>query len=149
MNKNKFIGLIFMMVISLTGIIGVQMIWINNAIGIRNEIFDNTVFYDLNDVAHILETNRQTVFLNNYVSKENLNNVNNINSGSGSMSITRYFSNEGTLEININSLLQTPVNNKTSNKNYISPPLTGDKSLIPNSVSNIGSSEESNDIRST
>jgi two-component system phosphate regulon sensor histidine kinase PhoR len=144
MNNNKFIGLIFMMVISLTGIIGVQMIWINNAIGIRNEIFDNTVFYDINDVAHILETNRQTTFLNNYVSKENLNNVNNINSASGNLSITRYSSNEGTVEININSLLQTPIDKKPSNNNYISSPLTSDKSLIPNSVSNIGSSGESN-----
>ena len=149
MNNTKFIGLIFMMVISLTGIIGVQMIWINNAIGIRNEIFDNTVFYDINDVARILETNRQTTFLNNYVSKENLNNVNDLNSASGNLSITRYSSNEGTVEININSLLQTPIDKRNSNNNYISSPLTSDKSLIPNSVSNIGSSGESNTSNQT
>jgi two-component system, OmpR family, phosphate regulon sensor histidine kinase PhoR len=145
MNKNKFIGLIFMMVISLAGIIGVQMVWINNAIGIRNEIFDNTVLYDLNDVAHMLETNRQTAFLNNYVSKGNLSNHDKINSGSGNLSITSYISKGGTgLEININSFLETPVNKTISSNSNIRDESISDKSLIPNSVSNIRSSPETN-----
>ncbi len=62
MSKNKFIGLIFMMLISLTGIIWVQLVWIRNALNIRNENFDRAVFASLNDAAGTIESNREMSF---------------------------------------------------------------------------------------
>ena len=59
MSKNKFIGLIIMMLISITGIIWVQMVWISNALKIRNDIFNRAVFAGLNDAAQTIESNRK------------------------------------------------------------------------------------------
>jgi two-component system phosphate regulon sensor histidine kinase PhoR len=132
MNKQKFVGLIWMMVISLIGIIGVQMIWINKAIGIRNEIFNNTVFLDLNNIARILETNRQTAFFNNYITSNLLDHPDKSDSISGYLSINSYSSNGGTgFEININSFLQNSItDNKANDVNRISG--DGDTSVFPN-----------------
>ena len=62
MSKNKFIGLIFMMLLSLTGIIWVQIVWIRNALKIRNENFNRAVFASLNDAANTIESNRKMSF---------------------------------------------------------------------------------------
>jgi two-component system, OmpR family, phosphate regulon sensor histidine kinase PhoR len=62
MSKNKFICLIFMMLLSLTGIIWVQIVWIRNALNIRNENFDRTVFASLNNAASTIESNREMSF---------------------------------------------------------------------------------------
>jgi two-component system phosphate regulon sensor histidine kinase PhoR len=139
MNKKKFAGLIIMMVISLVGIIGVQIIWINKAVGIRKDLFNNTIFFALNDVANILESNRQTAFLNNYVSSEDLNQANKTDSSSGFLSIKSYALNGRTgLEININSFLQSPVvDNKASNNNEGSGTIIDDNTLNYNAFSKI------------
>ena len=65
MSKNKFIGLIIMMLISITGIIWVQMIWISNALKIRNDIFNRAVYASLNDAVETIETNRKMDFIFN------------------------------------------------------------------------------------
>lgn len=65
MNRNKFIGLILMMVISLSGIIWIQWIWIRNAINIRNENFDRAVMSCLNNVSNAIESNKRMSFFNN------------------------------------------------------------------------------------
>jgi len=62
MNKSKFIGLILMMMLSITGIIWVQIVWIRNALDIRNDIFNRAVFASLNDAAHTIESNRKMNF---------------------------------------------------------------------------------------
>ena len=62
MSKNKFIGLILMMLLSLTGIIWVQIVWIRNALNIRNDIFNRAVFAGLNDAASAIESNRKMSF---------------------------------------------------------------------------------------
>ncbi len=67
MNKKRFIGLIVMMVISLTGIIWVQTIWIKNAVNIRNENFNRAVFMSLGDAANTIETNRRLSFFNDFM----------------------------------------------------------------------------------
>jgi len=59
MSKNKFIGLIFMMLLSLAGIIGVQIVWIRNALKIRNDNFNSAVFASLENAANAIESNRQ------------------------------------------------------------------------------------------
>jgi two-component system phosphate regulon sensor histidine kinase PhoR len=62
MSKSKFIGLILMMLLSITGIIWVQIVWIRNALDIRNDIFNRAVFASLNDAAHTIESNRKMDF---------------------------------------------------------------------------------------
>jgi two-component system phosphate regulon sensor histidine kinase PhoR len=139
MNKKKFIGLICMMLISLAGIIGVQIIWINKAVGIRNEIFNNTISFDLNNVSQILESNRQTAFINNYVTSERLNQNARRDSSSGYLSIKSFASNGGAgVVININSFLQPPKIDNTVNKNITgNGTLINDNSLIPGSFSTV------------
>jgi two-component system, OmpR family, phosphate regulon sensor histidine kinase PhoR len=61
-SKNKFIGLILMMLLSLTGIIWVQIVWIRNAFNIRNDIFNRAVYAGLNEAANTIETNRKMNF---------------------------------------------------------------------------------------
>jgi two-component system, OmpR family, phosphate regulon sensor histidine kinase PhoR len=67
MNRKKFIGLIAMMLVSLIGIIWVQMIWIKNAVGIRNENFDYYVNSSLRDAAADIESSRKISFFNNFL----------------------------------------------------------------------------------
>ncbi len=67
MNKKKFTGLIIMMLLSLFGIIWVQIMWIKNAINIRNESFNNAVYVSLNNAANAIESARKTNFFNNFI----------------------------------------------------------------------------------
>lgn len=62
MSKNKLIGLVFMMLLSLAGIIWVQIIWIRNAMDIRNENFNSAVFASLENAANAIESNREMSF---------------------------------------------------------------------------------------
>jgi two-component system phosphate regulon sensor histidine kinase PhoR len=137
MSKSKFIGLICMMLISLAGIIFVQIKWIKKSVGINNEIFNNTVYFALADVAQTLESNRQTAFLNSYNASVNQKNQLNNNSVSGYLSINHFSSEAGTgFEININSFLQPPysgsgVNMNQTNINIRQSGLTGDTAIVP------------------
>jgi len=70
MNRNKFAGLIIMMIVSIIGIIWVQMIWIKNAIGIRNENFDYYVNSSLHDAAAEIESSRKISFFNNFLTPD-------------------------------------------------------------------------------
>jgi two-component system phosphate regulon sensor histidine kinase PhoR len=67
MNRKKFAGLIIMMVLSILGIIWVQIIWIKNAIKIRNESFNNAVYISLSNAANAIESARKLNFFNNFV----------------------------------------------------------------------------------
>ena len=67
MSRNKFAGLIFMMVVSIVGILWVQVRWIRNAVGIRNETFDYYVNAGIHDAAGAVETSRKTNFFNDYL----------------------------------------------------------------------------------
>ncbi len=55
MNKKVFTGLIVLMAISILGIIAVQMIWINNALKVKNELFNRSVNEALSKTAKKLE----------------------------------------------------------------------------------------------
>jgi two-component system, OmpR family, phosphate regulon sensor histidine kinase PhoR len=55
MNKRFFTGLIILMGISILGIIAVQLIWMNNAIGVKNELFNRSVNEALNNTVNKLE----------------------------------------------------------------------------------------------
>jgi two-component system, OmpR family, phosphate regulon sensor histidine kinase PhoR len=65
MNRKKFTGLIFMMLLSILGIIWVQVVWIRNAITIQNNSFNNTVRYSLMSAAKSIENYRRMNFFNN------------------------------------------------------------------------------------
>ena len=64
MNKRRFIGLIALMVVSITAIIWVQATWIGNSVRVQNEQFDFFVINSLRNTAHSMETNRRMNFLN-------------------------------------------------------------------------------------
>jgi two-component system, OmpR family, phosphate regulon sensor histidine kinase PhoR len=66
MNRKKFMGLIIMMLLSIIGIIWVQIVWIRNAVGIRNESFNNAVNISLNNAANSIESSRKMNFFNNF-----------------------------------------------------------------------------------
>ena len=65
MNRTKFTGLIAMMLLSILGIIWVQVVWIRNAITIQNEGFNNAVSMSLMNAANTIETYRRMNFFNN------------------------------------------------------------------------------------
>jgi two-component system phosphate regulon sensor histidine kinase PhoR len=56
-----------MMLVSLTGIIWVQIVWIRNAVNIRNENFSRVVIAGLNDAANTIESNRRLSFFNDFM----------------------------------------------------------------------------------
>lgn len=67
MNRKKFTVLIIMMLLSIIGIIWVQIVWIGKAIAIRNESFNHAVNVSLNNAAHAIETSRKINFFNDYM----------------------------------------------------------------------------------
>lgn len=95
MSKNKFIGLIIMMVISLAGIIWVQTLWIRNALDIRNKNFNTAVLISLNNAANIIESDRRMSFFNDFMFNDSL--VPDTSSGdvSSYLSIGSYSSKDG------------------------------------------------------
>ena len=70
MNRKKFAGLIIMMLLSIIGIIWVQIIWIRKAVDIRNENFNNAVILCLNNAANAIESSRKMNFFNNFLSAD-------------------------------------------------------------------------------
>lgn len=67
MNRKSFISLIIMMLLSIVGIIWVQIVWIRNAIAIRNEAFNNVVVASINDAANAIESSRKMSFFNDFL----------------------------------------------------------------------------------
>ena len=55
MNRKFFAGIIILMGISILGIIAVQLVWMNNAIQVKNELFDRSVNDALNNTVNKLE----------------------------------------------------------------------------------------------
>lgn len=62
MKRWKFIGLISLMVVSLLGIIWVQLVWINNALAVRNDLFNRSVYQSLYTTARKIESSRNIGF---------------------------------------------------------------------------------------
>ncbi|MBK6283088.1 MAG: HAMP domain-containing histidine kinase [Draconibacterium sp.] len=55
MNKKFFTGIIILMGVSILGIIAVQLVWMNNAIQVKNELFNRSVNEALNNTVNKLE----------------------------------------------------------------------------------------------
>lgn len=118
MNKRKLISLIILMVLSLGGIIWVQVTWIGNAIKVRNDQFDFFVINSLRNTAHELESTRRMSFLNNrYLSGHPLfptvttqPDTSSVSSFSGSVTIGGGFiTNQDSVEITISANDNPPV----------------------------------------
>lgn len=72
MKRWKFIGLILLMLVSLSGIIWVQITWINNAVRVRNDLFSRSVFNSLNGTARKIEASRQLAFYRQMMEADSL-----------------------------------------------------------------------------
>ncbi len=67
MNKKIFIGLVVFMAISILGIIAIQLIWMNNAIQVKNELFSRSVNDALNSTTKKLEERNDLRVVNRMV----------------------------------------------------------------------------------
>jgi len=77
MNKKIITGLIFLMGLSILGILIIQLVWMNNAIRVRNELFDRNINEALTNTTSKLEnfrfinrmSQRDTAFDSNFFSQ--------------------------------------------------------------------------------
>jgi len=66
MNKKIVTGLIALMGISIVGIIIIQLVWMNNAIKLRNELFDRSVNEALNSATNRLDNEMNFGLINHF-----------------------------------------------------------------------------------
>ena len=66
MNKKIITGLIALMGVSIIGIIIIQLVWMNNAIRVRNELFDRSVTEALTSTTNRLETLQDFRLINHF-----------------------------------------------------------------------------------
>ena len=85
MNKKIITGLILLMGISILGIIAVQLVWMNNAIRVKNELFSRSVNDAMNNTVMKLEDIHNFGVVNRMVFADS---VNWVNSGNGNFSFT-------------------------------------------------------------
>jgi two-component system phosphate regulon sensor histidine kinase PhoR len=136
MNRMKFTGLIFMMLLSIIGIIWVQTVWIRNAVGIRNENFNNAVIVSLNNAANAIESSRKMNFFNNFILDNSLSFNDSSSDITSYMSIGSY-SSEPDNKISVNITNQSYSGSSDTgivtsvNKSYTFP---GDTSVVSDSV---------------
>lgn len=108
MSRKKFIGLIFMMLVSLAGIIGVQIVWISNAVKIRNESFNAIAVASINDAAKSIESSRRMNFFNDYLLRQPLGNQHEETIVSGYLNIESYsVTNDGNFSLQITNQSMT------------------------------------------
>jgi two-component system, OmpR family, phosphate regulon sensor histidine kinase PhoR len=70
MNKKIITGLIALMGISILAIIIIQLVWMNNAIRVRNELFDRSVNEALNSTTNRIETLQDFGMINHFASDD-------------------------------------------------------------------------------
>ncbi|MCX6327342.1 MAG: HAMP domain-containing sensor histidine kinase [Bacteroidia bacterium] len=136
MNRMKFTGLIIMMLLSIIGIIWVQIVWIRNAVGIRNENFNNAVIVSLNNAANAIESSRKVNFFNNFMLADPLSFNNSSGDVTSYLSIGSYSSEPGN-KFSVRITNQTVSGSfdtgklTTVNKSFIFP---GDTSIVSDTV---------------
>jgi two-component system phosphate regulon sensor histidine kinase PhoR len=72
MNKKIFTGLVVFMAISILGIIAVQLVWMNNAIQVKNELFSRSVNDALTSTAKKLEDRQSLNTVNRLIFSDSL-----------------------------------------------------------------------------
>jgi len=140
----KFTGLISMMLLSIIGIIWVQIVWIRNAVSIRNESFNYAVSVSLSDAAHAIESSRRMNLFNNFMLTEPLSLNNSANDISGFLSIGTYSPVPGNnMSVSItNQTITGRAHDRqitTVNKSYI---LKGANSILPDSITLVVTSKD-------
>jgi two-component system, OmpR family, phosphate regulon sensor histidine kinase PhoR len=143
MNRMKFTGLIVMMLLSIIGIIWVQIIWIKKSVGIRNESFNNAVIVSLNNAANSIESSRKMNFFNNFMFDDPFSITDSSGDIAGYLNIGSYSSAPGnnfSLRITNQSVSKSSDNGKltTVNKSYL---ITNDTIISDSVTLNVGSSE--------
>jgi len=148
MNRKKFTGLIIMMVLSIIGIIWVQIVWISNAVGIQNESFNRAVRVSLTNAATGIESSRKMNFFNNFLLTDQYT------SNDSSVDITGYMS-IGSYSSDSESNFSVSITNQsfsgnfdtgkvtTVNKSYL---FSGDTSIVSDSTYVIAYPDESGRI---
>ena len=130
-----------MMLLSIVGIIWVQIVWIKDAVGIQNESFDNRVAISLNNAVHTIESSRKMNFFTNFMMDDPLS----FSEGSGEvsegvtgyMSIESYSSEPGkgvSLNITNKTFSGTPDSTKVTTRNQ-SYTINSDTTIVSDSVS--------------
>ena len=132
-----------MMLLSIIGIIWVQLIWIKNAIVIQNDSFNSAVRMSLINAASSIESSQQRNFFNNFMPSDPLSMNDSSTEVSGFMSIGNS-SPENRLSISItNQQLEGDPNTgkiTTTNKSYI---IKNDNSIVTDSVTYVSAPERS------
>ena len=72
MNRKVFTGLIILMGISILGIIAVQLVWMNNDIRVKNELFNRNVSDALNNTVKKLEDRQNLNIMNRMIFSDSL-----------------------------------------------------------------------------
>jgi two-component system phosphate regulon sensor histidine kinase PhoR len=73
MNKRVITGLVFLMGISLLGIVVVQFYWFNNSVNVKNELFDRSVNEAMNKAVRRLETGHDLKMIQNFANGDSSN----------------------------------------------------------------------------
>ena len=144
MNRKKFAGLIIMMLLSILGIIWVQIVWIRNAINIRNESFNNAVFVSLSNAANAIESSRKLNFFNNFVLSDPAFSGNNSDSNTDYLSINSYSTSPNN-KVSINITNQSYSGNFDSGRIIVkkkSYSIDGDTTIVSDSDTLIVESNE-------
>lgn len=149
MNRLKFTTLIVMMLLSIIGIIWVQIIWIRNAVGIENNSFDNRVAISMHNAVTSIESSRKMNFFNNFSMDGPLSFTNDASEAgegiSGFMNIESYSSEPGR-GVSVNITNKTFSGNSdstkvtTRNRSYV---INGDTSIVSDSTSYLVASPDS------
>jgi two-component system, OmpR family, phosphate regulon sensor histidine kinase PhoR len=146
MNRNRFITLVTMMLLSIIGIIWVQIVWIKRAVTIQNFGFNNAVAISLNNAVNDIESSRNMNFFNNFMLNDQLPFNDSSNEVSGFLSIESYSSQPGN-KVSVNITNQTFSGNSdtarvtTRNQSYI---MGSDTALVSDSSSYIVASPDKN-----
>jgi two-component system phosphate regulon sensor histidine kinase PhoR len=145
MNRKKFAGLIIMMLLSIIGIIWVQIIWIKNAVEVQNDGFNNRVSISLMNAANSIENSRKMNFFNNFMPADPFNNSDSSEDITGYLSIGGYSSAPGNkVQISItNQSVSGGLDTgrvTTTNKSYI---ITNNNSIIADSVTYVSVPDKS------
>jgi two-component system phosphate regulon sensor histidine kinase PhoR len=137
MNRKKFAGLIIMMLLSIVGIIWVQIVWIKKAVRIQNAIFNNSVMVSLANTANAIEQARKMNFINNFMFKPPVSFTDTSSNVSSFLSVGTYSSSPDS-EVNVSITNQTVSSNSdttqitTHNRSYT---INRDTSIVSDSSS--------------
>jgi two-component system phosphate regulon sensor histidine kinase PhoR len=137
MNKMRFTGLIVMMLLSIIGIIWVQIVWIRDAVRIQNESFNTAVSVSLYNARNSIENSRRMNFFNNYMITDPMTFNNSGADISGYLNIGSYTAGAGNnISINITNQTYSQSGDSgkltTVNKSLV---LDGNSPVIADSVS--------------